>query len=209
MNDFVSVVRVVVVIAVLALSACGGTQPSRFYMLTGLAPPAREAPGEVADGVAIGIGPVKFAEYLERKAIVRFRNGSEIYVAEGHRWAESLRENFTRVLAGNLSVLLETRRVVVYPWPGKLAPDYRVSIEVQQFNAGPDNDVILVALWSVIDTQTDPIDQLGVFEKSVIREPAESGEYSAIVAAHSRAVEQLSREIATTIAKLKSQDPDL
>ena len=38
-------------------------------------------------------------------------------LSENDRWAEPLDENLTRVLAKNLSVLLRTDRIVVYPWP--------------------------------------------------------------------------------------------
>jgi hypothetical protein len=34
------------------------------------------------------------------------------------QWAEPLETNFARVLAENLSVLLTTERVAVYPWQG-------------------------------------------------------------------------------------------
>ena len=61
------------------------------------------------------------------------------------------RGHYPRVLAENLSLLIPTERVVLYPWPRNIDPDYQVIVEVLQFERGPGSQVVLAARWSLLD----------------------------------------------------------
>ena len=56
--------------------------------------------------ISLGVGPVRLPGYLDRREIVTRVAQSRFDVSENDRWAEPLDENFTHVLAQNLSVLL-------------------------------------------------------------------------------------------------------
>jgi len=77
-------------------------------------------------------------------------SGDEIQQAGFEQWAEPREPNFARVLAENLSILLATDRVAVFPWKGLVPLDYQVVVEVTQFLGNTKGSVSLVALWRVL-----------------------------------------------------------
>src|SRR5574342_626514 len=100
------------------LAGCGTfspkPDPSRFFTLSSL-PQVEESVVKNSasqNGVFLGIGPIKFPGYLDRQEIVVRSAQNRFDVSENDRWAEPLDENFTRVLAQNLSVLLRTDRII-------------------------------------------------------------------------------------------------
>jgi uncharacterized lipoprotein YmbA len=68
-------------------------------------------------------------------------------VAENDRWAEPLGDNLGRILAQNLSALLGTDKVRLYPWPSDLRPTYQVEIEVLRFEPDSARSAELTARW--------------------------------------------------------------
>ena len=124
--------------------------PTRLYVLTAL--PETDDSQRVAStaGVALAVGPVRLPEYVDRPQIVTGDSGNELQQAALAQWAEPLTTNFTRVLAANLSVLLRTDRVAVFPWRGSIPIDYQVVIEVMQLLGAREGSVSLVALWRVL-----------------------------------------------------------
>jgi len=112
-------------------------------------------------------------------------------------WAEPLRDGFTRVLAENLSLLLATERVAIFPWQS-VVPEYQVVVNVIQFLGQPGDDVVLVALWGLLGKQGQDL----VSKKSSFREPTGGQDYEALAAAMSRTVAALSRDIAAAISAL-------
>jgi len=112
------------------------------------------------------------------------------------RWAEPLDENFTRVMTQNLSILLHTDRIVVYPWPMDKKPHYRVEIEVLRFESNSAGEGQLSARWTVIDEICKEASHLN---ESHLWRPAKEKSTDASVSALSETVADLSREIAKTI----------
>ena len=135
-------------------------------------------------------------EYLDRPQIVTRVSPGEVRLADFERWAEPLKGNFSRVLGENLSLLLATDRISIFPWTGAPHIDYRVIVEVTRFDGAPGNAVLLDSRWSLIQEQ----DRKTLMEKrSVITIPAEGQDFNGLVAAQSKAVAGLSREIAAAI----------
>ena len=183
------------VAAAALLGGCGSTAPSRFYALS----PVGAAEGRAVQGSgvpSVGVSHVKMPDYLDRPQIATRVGPNEIRFDEFNRWAEPLKENFSRVLAENLSVLLGTDKVHVFSGPGTLPVDCQVWAEVIQFDANPAGDVSLLAKWAVL--QRDGKKVL-ITKRSTLVEPAGAPGYLAMAAAGSRAVAGLSREIAEAI----------
>ena len=65
--------------------------------------------------------------------------------------AEPLKHNLLRILTMNLSTLLSTDQTIPFPWKGHLPMDYRVSVDIVQFDRGPDGNIKLKARWVIID----------------------------------------------------------
>jgi len=197
--------RLLFLLSAIALSACSlgrSTPPTRLYVLTALAQPAESNSGRRAMGVAVGAGPVELPQYVNRPQIVTGESGNELQRAPFDQWAEPLDTNFTRVLAENLSRLLATERVAVFPWKGPVPLDYQVVVEVTDFLGTPGGSVSLVALWRVLGKDgKEPL----VSRQSRFTESTGSSDYTALAAAMSRTVAFLSRDIAAAITELQQR----
>jgi len=147
--------------------------------------------------VTIGVGPVEVPQYVNRPEIVTGLDSPVLQSAALAEWAEPLRDGFTRVLAENLSLLLATERVAIFPRQSGV-PEYQVVVNVIQFLGQPGDDVVLVALWGLLGKQGQDL----VSKKSSFREPTGGQDYEALAAAMSRTVAALSRDIAAAISAL-------
>jgi len=149
--------------------------------------------------LVIGVGPIKFPEYLDRAEIVTRSNNNKITLSHFDLWAGSFAEDFSQVLAENVSVLLSTENVIVYPRPRSASARYRITMDVIRFDGSLGGDVSLIVRWAILEGKERKV----VFaRKSTITEPSGVQGYEAMVVANSRALEKLSREIAETIKTL-------
>ena len=174
--------------------------PSRFFALTSLprtGQTAQDAAG--TNALVLGIGPIKFPGYLDRQQFVTRISQNRFAVAENDRWAEPLDENFSRVLSQNLSILLQTDRIVPYPWLRSQQPTYQVQVEVLRFEPNAEQVVELWARWLILD---DARKTIGLKE-SHLTKPMRDKSTEASVAALSEAVADLSRDIASVIRNVE------
>lgn len=176
------------------LGGCATAPPSRFYILSPVAADAAASPpGRTA---AVGIGPVELPKYLDRPQIAVRSGAHELLYSETHRWAEALQDNVTDVLAENLALLVPTDKVTVFPWGRSTTIDYQVVAEISRFDADANGKVVLSANWILYrEGSREVVAQ----HKSTFTEPASDTGYTEIVAAQSRALAALSREIASAI----------
>jgi uncharacterized lipoprotein YmbA len=193
-------VRATLLMIGLALSAgcMFGSAPVHFYTLAQPPPAAATAPAAaVGSGPTIGIGPVTLPRYLERINIVT-RGDTEMEVSEYDRWAEPLNSSVPRLLASDLSTMLKTERIVMFPWSVETTIDRQVVVDVLRFEGTIAGDVVLDARWRVLG----PARQELVLQHSVVRDAAGANGYPAVVAAMRRALGVLSREIGEAIKRL-------
>jgi uncharacterized lipoprotein YmbA len=175
--------------------------PSRFFALTPLPRTGQTAQdGAGTNALVLGIGPIKFPGYLDRQQLVTRISQNRFAVAENDRWAEPLEENFSRVLSQNLSILLQTDRIVAYPWVRSQQPTYQVQVEVLRFESNAEQVIELWARWNILD---DAKKTVGLKE-SYLTQPARDKSTEASVAALSETVAELSRDIASAIRNLES-----
>jgi len=184
------------------LGGCvGRSDPSRFYVLTAVSRPTGGAPSAEGDkGPALGVGPVTLPRYLDRANIVT-RRGAEVEVAEFDRWSEPLNDGVPRVLAANLATLLQTDRILAFPWPGDRVVEHQVVIDVIQFDGTVGGDVLLEARWRVLGPDRKEL----VLRYSSLREPTGEPGYLGLVGAMSRALAGLSEEVARSIKALPAR----
>src|SRR5262245_42757734 len=174
--------------------------PSRYFALASLPrtpPGAQDAAG--TNPLALGIGPIKFPGYLDRQQFVTRISQNRFAVAENDRWAEPLEENFSRVLSQNLSILLQTDRIVPYPWVRIQQPTYQVQVVVLRFEPNVEQVVELWARWTIMDDARKTIN----LKESYLTKPVRDKSTEASVAAMSEAVADLSRDIANAIRNLE------
>ena len=173
--------------------------PTRYFALTSL-PRTSQTALEPAgtNQLALGIGPIKFPGYLDRQQIVTRISQNRFAVAENDRWTEPLEENFTRVLSQNLSILLQTDRIVTYPWLRSQQPTYQVQMEVLRFEPNAEQQVELWARWSIVDSAKKIVS----LKESYLTKPMRDKSTEWSVGSMSELVSDLSKEIAAAIRGL-------
>jgi uncharacterized lipoprotein YmbA len=192
-----------VLFIVFLLAGClSSAPPVEFYTLNSLSAMTQKAdPADADQNIAIGIGPVEIPEILDRPQIVTRTGPNKLKMDEFHRWAGPLKAGFAQVLAENISLLLATNQVAVYPWEVDFKPHYRIALDIRYFEGQWGENVVLDVVWRVSDRESQKIQTV---KTSVIKEPLSAADYEALVAAKSQAIAQLSREIAQEIRKLQS-----
>ena len=190
-----------IVTCIIMTYGCARTPQARFYILQPSAAVDQAQPSVSVNDMIIGVGPVELPEHLNRPQIVTRISSSELHLSEFNRWAESLEKNFSSVLAENLSMLLSTDKVLVYPWIGSIEVNRQVRVNVLQFDNLPGGKVLLKVLWGIKD-------EAGKFlipiKKSSFSTPAGKG-YPEMVEAMNRVLGDFSVEIANEIIKNDSE----
>jgi uncharacterized lipoprotein YmbA len=186
-----------------ALAGCGD-KPTRLYVLTAdVAKPGAAS----AQGIPIGVGPVTLPKYLDRPQVVTRTASNSLNQADFDQWGGNLADNITRVLATNLSNLLNTDRVSLYPWQDHAPIDYQVTLDVAKFEQDPEGSTALDSFWRLVNPSNGKV---LVMRRSIYRETgapivttgstdATARSYDAVAAAMSRDIESLSRDIASEI----------
>ncbi len=189
-----------IAVAVCAIS-CASSPDSRFYTLAPMQEASASAPAAAdRSPVSLCVGPVLVPGYLDRLPLCVRDSAYEVTYAEFDRWAEPLEDGIGRVLVENLSQLLGTARIDVFPWKTPAPADYQVRIMLIRLDGAPGGQAVLKTRWSIAAVGQDR----PVFETiSAFVEQVESGSYEALVQAQNRALERLSREIAGAIQAQK------
>lgn len=183
----------------LVAAGCAPTPPSDFYVLSPMAAAGEASAAPPRDSLSVSVGPVKIPEYLNRAQIVTRSGQNRLEVNEFNRWGGSLASNISGVIAENLSVLLGTDEVFVFPTQDPISPRYRIVLTVAKFDGTLGEDAVLDARWFITGPRRR--EQLAT-GRTVVRETPGGGDYDAYVAAQSRAVEALSRDVAAEIVLL-------
>jgi uncharacterized lipoprotein YmbA len=185
----------------LLLTACGTSQPTRYYLLTSSEP--ESAPAASTQPLTIGLGPVSLPGYLDRPEIVSRSAANELTVAVYNEWGEPLTANVTRVLSDNLAHRLNTDRIVLLPLRRSLRSAlglaYQVAIDFSQFERIADGTVRLKARWVILDADKNEL----VLRRAEYVQPTSAEGYAAQAAAQSQALERLGEEIAAAILDLE------
>ena len=182
-------------LAIAALAACRLPRESpspRFWVLTPVDAPVSDGPVTRT----VGVGPVDLPAYLDRAAVVT-RAGPRLDVAAYDLWGQPLAENVTAVLGRNLESLVPGTAVQLFPWNVATADlDQRVTVQFTRFEADADGAVHLEATWEVRSGGGPKQLASG---RAAIREPISGSSVEETTAAMSRALGQLSREIAARL----------
>jgi uncharacterized lipoprotein YmbA len=179
-----------------ALSGCLGPSPAvEFYTLAPLPRTAGRTGGDPAAIVAVY--PAAIPAAIDRPQIVTRTDDNQIMLAEFNRWGGTLKDEISRTLVENLGILLADRRVSVMS--DNLAPDpaYLVTVTFNRFDGRLGDRVWLNAAWTVRDQKGR---KTLAAKHSVFEEKVSGPGYAELVAAQSRALGALSREIAAELS---------
>ena len=178
-----------------ALAGCAGaSDPTRFYVLGPVdGTPATPRPASGRD-LKVGVRAVELPRYLERPQIVTRASANRLELAEFHQWGAPLRLAMPTVLAENLARQLPSDQVQVFPWARTFTPDAQVLVEISQLEGALNADSTLTARWRILGRNGTEV-RAGT---SRLKEPS-GGDYESLVAAQSRLVGALSRDIAEVL----------
>jgi uncharacterized lipoprotein YmbA len=199
----------------------GGSAPVHYYVLSSVSEGrADDATGPAKYDITVGVASVNVPEYLNNQMIVTRPTRNTVDLAELHNWAAPLSEHVTAVLAENLWFLIPADGVVRMPLSRAIPIDFEVRTRLEKFERDESGDVVLLARWVVFNEQTREASAIksAQFRVPVVVEDRPSAQvenrpyaggkdterfendvYEAIVAAMSKALGELSREIADTV----------
>jgi uncharacterized lipoprotein YmbA len=182
-------------LSLLLLAGCSSPRVT-FYTLNPVAMPETTAAASTLDSVLIG--PVVLPDLYDQPQLVVRVDANRVEILEMQRWAAPLKSEIPRILAENLAVLLKPARVATYPQNSGLDAEYRVQIDIQRYEMTAGQGVALDVLWSVKRTAGGTAKS----GRSVVSEPAAAAGYDALVAAQSRALGTVSRDLAQALRAL-------
>lgn len=201
----IGTIPLVAVVLAALIAGCSTTKPSRFYTLS--------APSELGTGTttmqteygAIGLGPVSIPQYLDRPQIVTTEGPNRYEFAEFDRWGGTLKDNLSRTLAEDLTRLIPSARISTPPWRRVIPVDFQIPIDVIQFDGVLGEKVIFIAQWQVLSADGGT---LLLSKRSSFTEAVSGTSYEDMVAAQSRTVADLAREIAGALENLKKKESE-
>jgi uncharacterized lipoprotein YmbA len=154
--------------------------------------------------IRVGLGPIKFPEYLDRLELVCRIDDNRVAVSAHDRWAEPLDGSFEKVLGRDLSTQLPNSEITTYPWYDDRLPDLQIIVDVQRFDVNMENLAQLEASWAIIDPKT----QATLYSTtSAVRVSAERSNQKDGVAALSRTIADFSSQIASSAKRASVSSP--
>jgi len=186
------------VMFVVAVAGCTSTaDPTRYYVLT--AAKAPDVPRPAATGqreLRVGLRSVDLPRHLERPQIVTRASGNRLEVSEFQHWGAPLRHTVPAILAENLSRLVPTDQIAVFPWGRGFVPDAQVVVEVTELEGTLGGAAVLAARWRILGRSGEqPTTGVSRFSEPV------GADYESLVAAHSRLIGALGRDIADALRR--------
>lgn len=199
--------RIFLVAALTLLNACASPKDF-FYTLSTAAPsPAQAATVRADAGAAqqsvqysVAVGPVRVPEIVDRPQFVLRRGPNQVELSEQHRWAQSLRAEIADAVAGNLGRLLPQARTISANGAAGQDADYRVTLNVEQFDAVPGAGVTVRAAWTLRGAAGGAA-RTG---ETLVSEPVAEAGYDALAAGFSRAVAKMSAQIAEALGTFQT-----
>ena len=187
------------------LSGCASSPPVHFYQLSAEAAADAASPATVGPELRIAVGPLSLPEVVDRPQFVVRSGPNQVTMIDEHRWAESLKGKIPRVIAENLGRLLATGQVWAYPQNATGSFDYRVLVDIQRFESTPGQMAAIDALWTIQRPSKEGV--VSKTGRSSVQQPMAGKGYDALVAAHSRGLAEISREIAEAIRSFSPPSP--
>jgi len=207
--------RALLFLFVAAATLAGCSSPKNTYYT--LSAPEIPAATTLSQKTRVMVGPVTVPALNDNPQLVVKNSSNHVTVYEYQRWAGSLKTDIERVVAADLARDLSTPNVWSYTQSPVTHCDYQVLLDVQSIDSKLADSVTLDVLWTIkpksIKTQSpDDADsktakhakhsaavQRETTGRSVVRERVTGDGFEPLVAAQSRAFDQVSLEIAKAI----------
>ncbi len=187
------------------LSACStissnGGRGERYFSLT----PLNESyTGKaLSDQLVLGIGPVDIPRLLNRPQIIYRVNNNEVIISEHNQWAGSLQEEIQEVLIERIIEVSGSQRIMYYPWPSNLRPEFEARIRIDRLDGSPGKDVTLEVHWDLLTSKGK---DLIVSRKSQYEILLDDEDFLSYVIAQQTALSKLADEILEEIISYQNR----
>ncbi len=178
-------------LAMVLLAGCSRSPRVTFYTLNAAAVP--ESAPQTLESVVIG--PVTVPDLLDRPQFVVTVDANRVDILEMHRWAAPLKSEIQRIIADDLALLLKPTRVAAYPQNSALDAVYRVQVDIRRFEMTEGKGVTVDLLWTIRRSDGGAVKN----GTAVVRESVTGSGYEPLVAAQSRALAAVSRDLAEVL----------
>jgi len=152
-----------------------------------------------ATTMALEVLPIRLPELLLRPQLVLAQGSDRMSLSETHHWGNGLDRDIQRVLIQNLSALLGNDAIVVYPEGPRVKAAYQLDLDVQRLEGQLGGPLVLEATWTLMKPGQP---QAILHKRTRILEAVSGQDMDALIAAHNRAIQALSREIAIALKGL-------
>ncbi|KAF1057215.1 MAG: hypothetical protein GAK45_02515 [Pseudomonas citronellolis] len=134
-------------VSLLGLAGCTVNRPTQLYQLdAGTTPvPTRD------NGVAVLLGPVQLADYLQRETMVQRQADGILSLSTEARWAGSLETNVSQQLLRQLGSQLDSTRLALFPEKPGFTPEVQVMLTISRLDSGPKEPAVIEARWRLLD----------------------------------------------------------
>jgi uncharacterized lipoprotein YmbA len=188
------VAPILALVLLLLLIACGRSPSANLYTLEAAHSGMVSSTGEGA-AFSLGLRQVILPPVLKRPQIVLIE-AERVTPLEFHRWSEPLDAAMARILSIDLRARLNSSSVLSYPWPSSFKPEQTLTIKIARFNGLPGKSVELTGVWLLSREEGgQPVRT----ERFHIVEQVAGTDYSALVRAHSTAVNRLADQLAEAL----------
>lgn len=143
-----------VLVGSLGLGGCARYQPVSLYQLDGgeWQVPANK------QGLALLLGPVTVADYLQREALLQRQVDGSLTTADNARWAGNLANEIELQLLRQLSSRLDSQQVQLAPASAGFTPALRLALSITRLDSGPARPAILEAQWRLSSAEGQLLD---------------------------------------------------
>ncbi|MEO5362263.1 MAG: PqiC family protein [Magnetococcus sp. DMHC-8] len=187
--------RIAILLPLVVCMACAGSSPPvRYYLLTPAAPEGVAPVRAGAEKALLVLEPVDIPPYLNRTQIVTRNSENHLQLAQYDQWGDTLRENISRVLLENLSIVLGTDRLATPTALPQERLTLRLAAQVTQFERGADGQVVLKVRWRLVEGRTGKL--VLVRQSQFAAGPVQATDYEGLAARMSGLLWEWSREMA-------------
>ena len=196
--------RIIIINLILVIVACTSNNSATFYLLKAIpSDNLKLAQNKNSmEKITVLVKLLNFPEYLDQPQMIIRENDYKLQINEDHRWAEPIKNDFTRVFVKNLDSRITPNDARVYSKLDGSKPDYQLSIEVFQMDVNMNDEAVLKTEWSL---STGKKAKLVTRQNNEYIVPIKNNSFESGVEAQSKAIGLLADQIAETIRTLQKQ----
>jgi uncharacterized protein len=144
------IAQLLIVLVMLALGGCGSSPPTKYYMLSKVAPAGH---AEAKPPYPLQVNAVHIPAVLDRNQMVRQTGANTLSISGDDWWGAPFGEMARNVLERDLAARLPQGSVIPALAPAPPSAAHLV-VNIVTFGEDPDRRVRLVARWTVLHGQS-------------------------------------------------------